>query len=69
MDAGAQLQPERPHRLADVTCGPNCVGGLVEDGEEAVSGRVHQPPSVSLDGLARERVVALEQLGPRAIAE
>jgi hypothetical protein len=38
----------------------NGVGGLVEDGEEAVAGRVHEPASVAREGAADELVVALE---------
>jgi len=60
MDAGAQLEPERSHRLTDIERAANRVVGLVEDREEAVPGRVHQPAPVPLERFACKLVVLLQ---------
>jgi hypothetical protein len=69
VDARAQLEPERRRRRPDLECATDRVRGLVEDREEAVPGRVHQPPLVSLEAGADELVVLLEQLCPGTVAE
>ncbi len=69
MDAGAQLEPERAHRVTDVERAANRVVGLVEDREDTVPGGVHQRAPVPAESLADTFVVALEQLCPGAIAE
>ena len=65
---GADLEPERAHRLRDRGGAADRARGPVEGGEEAVAGALHLAAAVAVERLAEERVVALEQEAPAAVA-
>jgi hypothetical protein len=67
--AGAQLDSQLAHGLAQALGAAHRPGGTVEGGEHAVARGLHDAPALRLDRAVRERVVALEQVAPGAVAE
>ena len=68
VEAGAHLQPERAHRLGHGGGAADRPRGAVERGQEAVARALDLPAAVALERLPEERVVALEQEAPAAVA-
>src|SRR6266446_4491040 len=69
VQAGADLEAERAHRLADGQRTAHRACGTVEGREEAVARRVNLPAAEAAQLLAYGGVVPLEQIAPGAVAE
>src|SRR5438105_3122819 len=69
VNAGAQLDPQRPDLGADRPCTPNRLCGTLEGGEEAVTERLYHPPPVALELCPRDVVMALHQRPPALVPE
>src|SRR5256885_5072605 len=69
VEAGADLEAERAHALADRARGPHRARRAIEGREEAVASRVDLAPAELRQVLAHQRVVGVEQVAPLAVAQ
>ena len=60
VEADAGFDTEASHRVADTLGTADGAGGAVEGREEAIAGRVDLAPSVELDLVTNDRMVATE---------
>src|SRR5688572_15785486 len=69
MHAGADVDAEWPHRIADPERATDGACRAVERGEEAIAGRVDLPPSVAVQLPSDQIVVGLQDFAPTAITQ
>src|SRR5207247_8916763 len=68
VEPGAHLEAEARDLVRDARCAADRARRAIEGGEESVAHRLDLPPSVAVDLVAHELVVAVEQLPPATIA-
>ena len=69
VEPAADLETELPDRVPDRVGAGEGAGRALEDDQEPVAGGLDLVPSLSPEPAPDERVVALEELPPQAVAE
>jgi len=64
MEARARWQTDLRGRRFEIQCAANGPTRAIERGQDAVSGRLHQVPSIFFDHPARHPIVLVEQAMP-----
>src|SRR5215210_148919 len=68
VQAGPDLEVERPHALHDRARAPHCTSGAVEDREEAVAARVDLAATKTRQLTPHHGVVILQNVTPATVA-
>lgn len=69
VQTGANLQAQVMYAVADRDRATDRAAGTIEHRERSVAERLHDPPSMALDLLADQAIVAFQQRPPSAVAE